>query len=140
MNCENVENGFMVSNINNARNILFSWGKSIKSWFYDSLSPWATGDFYGSIHCACYSGNLFCCANVYKSTNIYYSFYLNECSYCLGCIWLKNKSFCILNKQYSKEDWFKKANEIFETLMGGDVAPRKKFIQNHAKYAKNIDI
>jgi len=31
------------------------------------------------------------------------------------------------------------ANHIFETLMGEDVPPRKKFIQSHAKYAKNIE-
>ncbi len=30
--------------------------------------------------------------------------------------------------------------EIFETLMGDEVAPRKKFIQTHAKAVKNLDI
>ncbi len=33
-----------------------------------------------------------------------------------------------------------KADEVFETLMGADVAPRKKFIQTHAKLVKNLDI
>lgn len=33
-----------------------------------------------------------------------------------------------------------KADEIFEILMGADVAPRKKFIQTHAKSVKNLDI
>ncbi len=32
------------------------------------------------------------------------------------------------------------ANSIFTTLMGADVAPRKKFIQTHAKGVKNLDI
>ena len=32
------------------------------------------------------------------------------------------------------------ADEIFETLMGGEVLPRKKFIQTHAKAVKNLDI
>ncbi len=32
------------------------------------------------------------------------------------------------------------ANEIFEILMGSDVAPRKKFIQTNAKTVKNLDI
>lgn len=32
------------------------------------------------------------------------------------------------------------ADKIFETLMGGEVAPRKKFIQAHAKAVKNLDI
>ncbi len=32
------------------------------------------------------------------------------------------------------------ADRVFETLMGSDVAPRKKFIQAHAKAVKNLDI
>ncbi|MFH1233439.1 MAG: DNA topoisomerase (ATP-hydrolyzing) subunit B [Patescibacteria group bacterium] len=32
------------------------------------------------------------------------------------------------------------ANETFEMLMGGDVAPRKHFIQTHAKRVENLDI
>ena len=31
-----------------------------------------------------------------------------------------------------------KASEIFETLMGDEVAPRKRFIQSHAKNVKNL--
>jgi DNA gyrase subunit B len=32
------------------------------------------------------------------------------------------------------------ADKVFETLMGSEVAPRKKFIQAHAKAVKNLDI
>ncbi|MDO8489800.1 MAG: DNA topoisomerase (ATP-hydrolyzing) subunit B [bacterium] len=34
----------------------------------------------------------------------------------------------------------KKADEVFDVLMGSNVEPRKRFIQVHAKSAKNIDI
>lgn len=34
----------------------------------------------------------------------------------------------------------KAADHIFDVLMGSDVAPRKKFIQVHAKQVKNLDI
>ncbi len=33
-----------------------------------------------------------------------------------------------------------RADEIFDMLMGGDVAPRKKFIQTHAVKVQNLDI
>ncbi|MFH1781145.1 MAG: DNA topoisomerase (ATP-hydrolyzing) subunit B [Patescibacteria group bacterium] len=33
-----------------------------------------------------------------------------------------------------------KADEIFDILMGSEVAPRKRFIQTHAKDVKNLDI
>ncbi len=42
-------------------------------------------------------------------------------------------------KQVTIED-AEKADEIFEILMGAEVAPRKKFIQTHAKLVKNLDI
>ena len=33
-----------------------------------------------------------------------------------------------------------KANEVFEILMGSEVAPRKKFIQTNAKHVQNLDV
>ncbi|MFA6549564.1 MAG: toprim domain-containing protein, partial [Candidatus Margulisiibacteriota bacterium] len=33
-----------------------------------------------------------------------------------------------------------RADEVFDMLMGGDVAPRKHFIQTHAKKVENLDI
>ncbi len=42
-------------------------------------------------------------------------------------------------KQITIED-AKKADEVFDILMGSQVEPRKRFIQVHAKSAKNIDI
>jgi DNA gyrase subunit B len=42
-------------------------------------------------------------------------------------------------KQVKVED-AEKASEIFDILMGAEVAPRKKFIQTHAKSVKNLDI
>ena len=42
-------------------------------------------------------------------------------------------------KQVMVED-AEKANEVFDILMGAEVAPRKKFIQTHAKDVKNLDI
>jgi DNA gyrase subunit B len=33
-----------------------------------------------------------------------------------------------------------KADQIFDMLMGDNVAPRKNFIQTHAKKVKDLDI
>ncbi|MFZ2189179.1 MAG: DNA topoisomerase (ATP-hydrolyzing) subunit B [Candidatus Magasanikiibacteriota bacterium] len=42
-------------------------------------------------------------------------------------------------KQVNVED-AERASEIFDILMGSEVAPRKKFIQTHAQSVKNLDI
>lgn len=42
-------------------------------------------------------------------------------------------------KQVTIED-AQRADQIFDILMGSDVAPRKKFIQTHAKNVANLDI
>ena len=42
-------------------------------------------------------------------------------------------------KQVTVED-AERASEVFDILMGSEVAPRKKFIQTHAKSVKNLDI
>ncbi|MBP9760991.1 MAG: DNA topoisomerase (ATP-hydrolyzing) subunit B [Candidatus Magasanikbacteria bacterium] len=42
-------------------------------------------------------------------------------------------------KQVTIED-AEKASEVFDILMGSEVAPRKKFIQTHAKSVQNLDI
>lgn len=42
-------------------------------------------------------------------------------------------------KQVTIDD-AEKASEVFDLLMGSEVAPRKKFIQTHAKSVKNLDV
>jgi hypothetical protein len=43
---------------------------------------------------------------VYSSNNIEYSFNCYNSSDLFGCIGLRSKSYCILNRQYSKEEYF----------------------------------
>ncbi|MFA6131631.1 MAG: hypothetical protein WC702_00990 [Patescibacteria group bacterium] len=59
--------------------------------------------------------------NSNKSKFCYRSFRLDNCEYCLmssdcrdcfGCIGLKNKRFCILNKQYEEEEYWKTLDEL----------------------------
>lgn len=42
-------------------------------------------------------------------------------------------------KQVTVED-AERADEVFDVLMGAEVAPRKRFIQTHAKTVKNLDV
>ncbi|HAQ03154.1 TPA: hypothetical protein DEP30_03420 [Candidatus Nomurabacteria bacterium] len=39
-----------------------------------------------------------------------------ECEYCFGCVGLKKKKYCILNKQYTKEEYEKLKDEIINKM------------------------
>jgi hypothetical protein len=54
---------------------------------------------------------------VYGSNNVEYSFNCYNSSYLFGCIGLRSKSYCILNKQYSKEEYFEILPKIKQHMM-----------------------
>ncbi len=66
---------------------------------------------YNDNHC------LFC-ENVWGSSDLYYSmFCMNNCRNCFACVGLKKAEYCILNKQYSKDEYFDLMAKIIEHMM-----------------------
>ncbi len=53
---------------------------------------------------------------VYGSYNVFYSFNCHNSSNLFGCIGLRNKSYCILNKQYPKEEYEKLLPRLIEQM------------------------
>ncbi|MGH7245406.1 MAG: hypothetical protein ACREGI_00550, partial [Candidatus Levyibacteriota bacterium] len=58
------------------------------------------------------STNCLSSASIFYSSNIEYSDNCHNTSNCFGCIGLKKKNYCILNKEYSKEEYEKIKNSI----------------------------
>jgi len=79
----------------------------INSWFSNHLLE---GYNYMNTSKSIFSYHLESC------TNILYSTYLVNCNFCFWCIWLRNKSYCILNKQYTKEEYEKLVPKIIEHM------------------------
>jgi hypothetical protein len=84
-------------------------------------------DCYDLNNCAeaelCYDGpmiagfkNIFCHLMPYGDNN-FYSDNLGNCSYCFGCVGLKRKEYCILNKQYSREEYELLVPRIIENMI-----------------------
>ncbi|MCX6754205.1 MAG: hypothetical protein NTV03_04085 [Candidatus Nomurabacteria bacterium] len=44
-------------------------------------------------------------ANAWNSFSCRYCYFIKNCSNCFGCVGIKNKQYCILNKQYTKEEY-----------------------------------
>ena len=104
--------------VHNSRNIvLFEWWDSWSYDIYDGIDVWLDShDFYATCQAWTNANHLYCCIFVGMSSNCYYCMNLDTCSFCLGCIGLKNKSYCILNKQYTKEERYEKVDEIFSQM------------------------
>lgn len=56
------------------------------------------------------------------SSSCRYSSYLDcceECEYCFGCVGLRKKKYCILNKQYSEKEYFDAVEKIKANMRKG---------------------
>ena len=49
-------------------------------------------------------------------SNLYYCDNCHACKDCFWCIWLRNKQYCILNKQYSKEEYQQLVSKIIKHM------------------------
>jgi len=110
----NIINGYYVSRATNGRNMMFISGINHANHYHDVFESWIdSDDFYAVSNAWSGCNHIYCSTQVEKSSNLFYCYHMETCSFCLGCIWLKNKSYCILNKQYTKEEWNQKVEEIF---------------------------
>jgi hypothetical protein len=118
INSHDVAAGWFVYQLERGRNCMVTASENLNEDFYDTLfagSPHGH-DFYAMFG-AGGGEHLYCgCHHNRGVSNLYYCYYMEECSYCLGCIGLKNKSYCILNKQYTKEERYQKVDEIFAAM------------------------
>ena len=112
-NCKNVNDSFLVREGENIKHSQYLQVPKVKD-CYD-VSAW--GDNMELNYEVCVSGH-----NSYLSKfssdcwpncrNLEYCMSLFSCSDCFGCVGLKKKSYCIFNKQYGKEDYFKMVEKI----------------------------
>lgn len=56
------------------------------------------------------------CAVCWYSHNLYYCFHCFSCSNCFWCVWLRDKEYCIFNKEYSREEYEKLVPKIIEHM------------------------
>lgn len=115
---QDVENGHFAYRLKNGRNVFnVGWFESNENLYdcFDGGGP-TSADMYGINGFAISSEKCAISCHIPNCNNVYYSYYLESCSYCLWCVGIKNKQFCIFNKQYSKEERFVLANQIFAQM------------------------
>ena len=82
------------------------------------------------------SSNMKFCFATKESSNCEYVMTSTNCHNCFGCIGIKNVSYTIFNKEYSKEEYFKKVDEI-KTKMLKDGSYGEYFPMNFSPCAYN---
>lgn len=110
---QNTSDSLLSYNLTDCKNVvLWGWDDGDTN-MNDVFIWWAvfSNDVY-AVHGTAESEHVYCSTLIIKSSQIYYSWGCESCSYCFGCIWLRNASYCILNKQYSKEERHRIVDEI----------------------------
>lgn len=119
--------GDYITNSRNCHHVSFSWnsdGVAYSNWFlgyrdsYD-LSQGAGGEL-------CYEFISISTENNYgikfshmvnNSRNMEYCDLCYNCHDCFGCVGLKNKSFCVFNKQYAESDYIELVDKIKTAML-----------------------
>jgi len=94
---------------NNDEDTMVRLINSIESWMHCENVVWSCS--FGQ-----WIYNLFFVIWATSSRNCYYSIDIDQCEECMFCVSLQNKKHCILNKQYSQEEYFYKKEEIINQL------------------------
>ena len=113
-NCKNVKNSFMIKNAEHLKfcfDVRFS--PSAKDCYdYTGIgrnTELAYEDLIVGRNASKIKFSINCFENI---RNLEYCIQCISCSDCFGCVSLRNKQYCILNKQYSKEEYFSMVEKI----------------------------
>ncbi|MFA5936997.1 MAG: hypothetical protein WC822_03920 [Candidatus Paceibacterota bacterium] len=71
---------------------------------------------------------------VYSSNEIEYAFNCHGCSNLFGCIGVKNKKYCILNKQYTKDEYEQLIPKIKQHMMDMPYVDKKGRIYKYGEF------
>jgi len=135
-NLFNAENTRFCYNIQNAKDTKYCL-------FGDTIEDAMDLTVWWELH-LCYEGNVpdhsyKACFTVFcrSCTNILYSEMCHHCQDCFWCVGLRNKQYCILNKQYTKEEYETLVPQIIEHMQT-EWTRGEFFYHDVAPYAYNV--
>ena len=84
------------------------------------------------------SYNLFFSQESQSCSDSYFLFNCRNCTECFGCVNLRNKSNCIFNVQYSKEEYKEKLSELLENKNRENVIQKFNALRNESAHPHMI--
>ena len=71
---------------------------------------------YDNSICGLHSYNLLFCHETHTCTDVIYGWYMEDCKHCFGCANMHHQQYCILNKQYTKDEYNDLIPKIIEHM------------------------
>lgn len=116
LNSKNVYHGFNTNEAEDARYLMGGMNTHLKNSMDTSFIGYDMSELlYQCINCNGDHKAMFC-VSVWHSAEIYYSELCMDSTDLFGCVGLKNKKYCILNKQYTKEEYEELKKKIIEKM------------------------
>jgi len=116
--CRNVQNSFEVIGAENSKNLFSSRDLHNSN---GSIGFGNKSELFLECIGSGFSSNVISSCSISNSSNIFYSKFLINCHDCIGCDGLKNAEYCILNKEYGKEEYEKIKEHIIKELTEKDL-------------------
>lgn len=114
-NCKNVNHSFLVGGIQDGKYLLHC--DEAKDLWDCSLTGYAGSElYYETISTGAGGVGAFFCSGSWTSSNVWYCDTVMSCQDCFGCVGLKRKQYCILNRQYSKAEYYSLKAKIIEHM------------------------
>ena len=111
------------------------WGaKGINDCYYCGPGIGWGDTLYESFDGGAGGGQFVATSVVYYSTEVEYSFNCYSCKSCFGCIGLRSKSYCILNKQYSKEEYLELLPKIKQHMLDMPYIDKKGRVYKYGEF------
>ena len=127
-NCKNCFEAF--KNVENAK---YEYGTLDVKDSYDGNGIFDNELSYECVDCNRDGNNSFT-ITTYDSNNVRYAFNCHNLTNSFGCIGLRKKSYCILNKQYSKEEYEKLLPKIIKQMDSMPYIDRKGRVYKYGEF------
>lgn len=116
-NSKNVFQSYQMREVEDARYCQFFLAPASKNCMDHTI--WGIGNSftYECVVCGDGTNNIKFCSECWSNVNdLQYCRSIQSSSYCFGCVSLKNKKYCILNKQYNKKEYEQLLPKIIEHM------------------------
>jgi hypothetical protein len=113
-----------------------NWGTTGLKDSYD-VGPGSGGNSeltYEGISIGVHNSRCFLGAIIWYSNDILYSFMMNNCQNCFGCTEMNGKKYCILNKQYTKEQYEELIPKIIKHMTDMPYIDKKERIYKYGEF------